>query len=173
MGQICCGHVAKATTHNGGQVATATTPGLLRASSEGCHARASSEGCHARAISEGYHAQHGQAAKATTADLLQASSEGYHARASSEGCHAEHAPGYHTRNFSSDHTRLCGDRKASNAEDKGGCAILGMKRRLRRVCLPTDSVMALVSSHEERRALIWDRPRVVYHRVYFGIRRLN
>ena len=25
--------------------------------------------------------------------------------------------------------------------------------------------------HEERRFLFWDRPRVVYHRVYFSIRR--
>ena len=30
----------------------------------------------------------------------------------------------------------------------------------------------LVTSHEERRCLFWDRLRVVHHRVYFSIRRL-
>ena len=36
-----------------------------------------------------------------------------------------------------------------------------------------DRLRALVRSHEERRCLFWDRPRVVYHRAYLRIKILT
>ena len=36
----------------------------------------------------------------------------------------------HTRTFIPDHKKICGDLEASNAEDKGGCAILDITRKL-------------------------------------------